>query len=58
MFPEDRFKIELVGYVEIGGYGLRVTVDHDGLVSGLLDSKQTMHAAIVKFNTLTYTIRA
>ena len=58
MFPVDGFEVEFVCYVKIRRDGLGVAIDHNGLIACLLDREDTMDTAIVKFNTLTDTIRA
>ena len=52
MFPEDRFEIQLIGHVEIGGYRLGVAVDHDGLKPAFFDGQQSVYAAVVEFYAL------
>ena len=52
IFDGQRFKIELVGGVVVGGNGFRVAVDHDGFVALLPDGEGGMDAAVVEFNAL------
>ncbi len=53
----QRLEIEAVGGVVVGGDGLRVAVDHDGLVAVLGQGKDTMHAAVIEFDPLADPVR-
>jgi len=50
--PEDRLEVELVRHVEVGRDGLRVAVEHEGLVTHLLRRLYTVDARVVKLNAL------
>ena len=52
VLPEDRLEVELVGRVEVRAHGLRVAVDHDGLVALLLGRQHAVHAAVVELDAL------
>ena len=51
-FHCQRFKIESIGSVRIGGYRLRIAVDHYGLVTCLRQRKAGVAAAVVKLYSL------
>src|SRR5690606_2560374 len=57
VFPEDGLEVELIGDVEVCGYGLRVTVDHDRLVSAFFCSEYAVHTAVVELDSLTNAVR-
>ena len=48
----EGFEIQAVAGVVVGGHGLRVAIDHDGLVTVLAHGQGGVHAAVVKFNAL------
>ena len=53
VFPEDRFEVQLVRHIEIGGYRFRVAVDHYRLVASFFNGDQvSMYAAIVELDAL------
>jgi hypothetical protein len=52
VLPEHRLEVELVGGVEVRAHGLRVAVDHDGLVAEFLGGEHTVHAAVVELDAL------
>ncbi len=52
VLPEDGLEVEFVGRIEVGGYRFGVTVDHDGLVTHLLDGFQSVHATVIEFDAL------
>ena len=54
VLDSQRFKIELVRGGIIGGYGLRVIVDHDRLVTQLLYGPYRVNGGIVELHTLAY----
>ena len=54
----QRFEEELVAGVVVGGDGLRVGVDHEGLEAVFLEGEGGVHAAIVELNALTYAVGA
>ncbi len=53
----QRFEIQLVRGVEVGGHGFGVAVDHDGFEPGVADGESGVHAAIVEFNALADAVR-
>ena len=46
------FEVEPVGGIEVGGDRLRVGVDHDALVAGVLQRPGGVHAAVVELDAL------
>ncbi len=54
----QRLEIEPVGGVVVGRDGLRVAVDHDGLVAGILEREAGVAAAIVELDALADAVRA
>ena len=52
MFPINRFEIKFIGHIKIGRNCFRVTIHHDGFITTFFYGKQTMHTAIIKFNSL------
>ena len=48
----DRFEIQPVGGVVVSRDGLRVAVDHDGLVAILAHGQGRVHAAVIELDTL------
>ena len=52
IFVRKRLEIQLVGSVVIGGHGLGVTVDHDGLKAFRRKRVGGMHAAVIEFDAL------
>ena len=54
----QRLEVETVCGVIVGGDGLRVAVDHDGLVALLRELKGRVNAGVVKLDTLTNAVRA
>jgi len=57
MFPVYWLEVELIGHIKIRGNSFRITIDHDRFISAFFDCKQTMHTAIVKFNSLADPVR-
>ena len=57
ILPEHRLKIELVSGIKVCRYRLRVTVDHNSLITALFGSQYPMYAAVVELNSLSYTVR-
>ena len=53
VFQGHRLKIQAIGSVVIRGHGLRVTVDHDGLVTVILHGEGGMHTAVIELDPLT-----
>ena len=51
----QRLEVQLVGGGVVGGDGLRVVVDDDGLVAGLTDGHDRVDRGVVKLHTLTDT---
>src|SRR6185436_12844766 len=58
VFPRERLEIEPVGGVVVGRHCLRVAVDHDGLVAGLLEREGGVAAAVVELDALTDAVRS
>ena len=54
----QRLKIESVGGVEVGRDSLRVVVDDDDVISGLLERPDAVHRRVVELDALTYSDRA
>ncbi len=54
----ERLEVEPVGGVVVGGDGLRVAVDHDGLVPGLGEREGGVHAGVVELDALADAVRA
>ncbi len=48
----QRLEIQPIGSVVVGRDRFRVAVDHDGLVTGLLQGKSGMAAAVVELDAL------
>ena len=57
-FKRDRFEIQTVRGVVIGGNCLWVTVDHDGFIARRCKGIAGVHATIVKFNALSNAVGA
>ena len=53
VFERERLEVQARGDVVVGGDGLRVAVDHDGLVPGRSQHHGGVHARVVEFNALT-----
>ena len=53
----ERFKIQLVRRVVIGGNGFRIRVNHDGFKSIVTQGKAGVNTAVVEFDTLTDSVR-
>ena len=53
-----RLKVEFIGRVIVGGYGLGIAVDHNGLKTLIAKSKGSVYAAVVKLNPLPYPVGA
>ena len=58
VFEGERLKVEAVAGVVVGGDGLRVAVDHDGLVAVVAEREGRMAAAIVKLDSLPDAVRS
>ena len=52
VLPVNGLEIELVGNIEVGRNGLRVAVDHDGLVPAFFNGHQPVDTAVIKLDTL------
>ena len=52
VFQGHRLKIQAVRGVVIGGHGFRVAVNHDGFITVFAHGKRSVHAAIIKLDTL------
>ncbi|CAI8317822.1 MAG: Uncharacterised protein [Rhodospirillaceae bacterium] len=57
MFFGQRLEVQPISRIVVGRYGLRVTVDHDGLVAGFLERVAGMDAAVVEFDALPDPVR-
>ena len=53
ILQRQRFKIQTVAGVVVGGHCFGVAIDHDGLVTIFAHGQCSMHAAVIKLNTLT-----
>ena len=58
VLERQRFEIELVGRVVVGGNGFRIAVHHDRLETDLLEGERSMHTAVVELDALTDSVRA
>ena len=58
VFERERFEVELVGGVVVGGNRFGVTVHHDDFVAFAAQRKGGVAAAVVEFDTLTDSVRA
>ncbi|CCJ77186.1 hypothetical protein BN135_2250 [Cronobacter muytjensii 530] len=57
VFQRNRFEVETVGSIVVGGDGFRVAVDHDGLVTVFAQRQCGVYAAVVELNALADTVR-
>ena len=57
IFGRERFKVQSVGRVVVGGNGFGVVVDDNNVITHLLQRPDTVDRGIVKFDTLTDTDR-
>ncbi len=57
VFQHQRLKVEPVAGVVIGGDGLRIAVDHDGLVAVVLEREGRVAAAVIELDALADAIR-
>jgi hypothetical protein len=57
VFQRHRLEVEAVAGVVVGRHGLRVAVDHDGLVAVLAHRQRRMHAAVVELDALADAVR-
>ena len=58
ILERERLEVQLPGGVIVGRDGLRITVDHDRLISLLLQTHHPVNAAVVKLNSLPYPVRS
>ena len=58
VFQHQRLKVEPVAGVVVGGDGLRIAVDHDGLVAVVLEREGRVAAAVIELDALADAIRA
>ncbi|MNB99624.1 hypothetical protein D3C75_469130 [compost metagenome] len=58
IFKEQRFKIQPVRRIEIRRHRLRVVVDNNGLIAGVLDRPYRVNSGVVELNPLADTDRA
>jgi len=58
VFYGERFKIELIGGIVIGGYGLGVAVNHDAFIPLFFQRERGMATAIVELYALPYPVGA
>jgi len=58
VFEREGLKVELVGGIVVGGDGLGVGVDHDGLEAELAQGEAGMDAAVVELDALADAVRA
>ena len=57
VFQRQRLEVQAVGGVVVGRHGLRVAVDHDGLVAVLAHRERGVHAAVVELDALADAVR-
>ncbi len=57
VLERQRLEVQAVGGVVVGRHGLRVAVDHDGLVAILAQRERRVHAAVVEFDALADPVR-
>ena len=48
----QRLEVETIRGVVVGRYGLRIAVDHDGLVARFIERVDRMHTAVIEFDPL------
>src|SRR5271155_129131 len=58
IFKGERFEVESVAGVVIGGNGLRITVHHDGFVSIFTKCERGMAATVIELNSLPDAVRS
>ena len=58
IFQGQRLKIQLIGGIIVGRYGLRIAVDNDGLKAQLFQRHCCVYTAVVKLDTLADTVRS
>ncbi len=58
VFVGKRLEVQAVGGVVVGGDRFRVAVDHDGLVTGIVQRVARVHAAVVELDALADAVRA
>ena len=58
VFESKRLEVELVRCIIVCGNCLRVAVYDDRLKAELFECESSMNAAVVEFDTLTYSVRA
>ena len=58
VLERQRLEVQAVGGVVVGRHGLRVAVDHDGLVAVLAQRHRRVHAAVVELDALPDAVRA
>ena len=54
----ERLEVEAIGGVVVGRDGLRIAIDHDGLVAGVAQGERGVHARVVELDPLTDSVRA
>ena len=57
VLERERLEVEPVRGVVVGGHGLRVAVDHDGLEPGLAQRHHRVHAGVVELDALPDPVR-
>src|SRR5262249_35684453 len=58
LFRAERLEVEPIGRVVVGGDGLRVAVDHHGLVTQSPEAPRRVDAAVVELDPLADSVRA
>ena len=58
VLERQRLEVQAVGGVVVGRDGLRIAVDHDGLVAVLAQRQRRVHAAVVELDALPDAVRA
>src|SRR5207248_6583638 len=52
VFERERFEIEAIGSIVVGGNRFRIAIHHDGFVAVFVQSETRVAAAVIEFNTL------
>ena len=57
VFFGQRFKVEPVRRIVVGGHGFGIAVDHDRLEPGITQRERRVHAAVVELDALSDAVR-
>ena len=52
VFQCQRFKVQAVAGVVVGGHSFRIAIDHDGFIAVFAHGQRRMHTAVIKLNAL------